>query len=396
MKINFSTTRVPSIDILRAITMILMIFVNDLWSLKNIPVWLEHVEHGVDGMGLADTIFPAFLFIVGLSLPFSIASRRAKGDSDSQLIIHVLIRSIALLVMGVFLVNGETLNPEAMGMRKNIWYSISCACFILIWNRYPVQWSKIISNGLRIAGILVLVVLAYFYKGGEGEAIEKFAPHWWGILGLIGWAYLVSGLITIFSRDNFYVILGGWLFFAILSMVSHAGLLPGFLHFIPDAIRGGTLTGLTLGGVLTSYIFQYFRNKNDTRNLYLSLGGFALVLMLLSIITRPYWGLAKLGATPAWLFVCSAITIITLLIIYFIVEIKGHESWFSFIRPAGTDTLMCYLIPYFAYATTRVLGIHLPEFILVGIVGLIKSMFFALLCVMITGGLQRLGLKLKI
>jgi predicted acyltransferase len=41
--------------------MILMIFVNDLWSLKDIPAWLGHVERGVDGIRLADIVFPAFL-----------------------------------------------------------------------------------------------------------------------------------------------------------------------------------------------------------------------------------------------------------------------------------------------------------------------------------------------
>src|SRR6476659_11180302 len=96
--------RIQSIDILRALTMVLMIFVNDLWSLKNIPGWLEHVAPGVDGIGLADVVFPAFLFIVGLSLPFAIDHRRKKGDTDIQLVAHVLVRTIALLVMGVFLV----------------------------------------------------------------------------------------------------------------------------------------------------------------------------------------------------------------------------------------------------------------------------------------------------
>ena len=104
--------RITSIDILRALTMVLMIFVNDLWSLKNIPTWLGHVERGVDGIGLADVVFPAFLFIVGLSLPFAIDHRRKKGDSEGQLVMHVLARTIALLVMGVFLVNGETINDE--------------------------------------------------------------------------------------------------------------------------------------------------------------------------------------------------------------------------------------------------------------------------------------------
>src|SRR5919106_1343655 len=82
--------RITSIDILRALTMVLMIFVNDLWSLKNIPAWLEHVERGVDGIGLADVVFPAFLFIVGLSIPYAMENRRRKGDTDWGLIKHVL------------------------------------------------------------------------------------------------------------------------------------------------------------------------------------------------------------------------------------------------------------------------------------------------------------------
>ena len=102
--------RVIAIDIVRALTMILMIFVNDLWSLSNIPAWLGHVDRGVDGIGLADVVFPAFLFIVGLSLPYAIDARIKKGDTTGQLVKHVLTRTIALLVMGVFLVNGETDN----------------------------------------------------------------------------------------------------------------------------------------------------------------------------------------------------------------------------------------------------------------------------------------------
>src|SRR5688500_176291 len=93
---DLSVQRVASIDILRALTMILMIFVNDLWSLQNIPAWLGHVERGVDGIGLADIVFPAFLFIVGLSMPFAIDYRRKKGDTDWQLVQHVVIRASAL------------------------------------------------------------------------------------------------------------------------------------------------------------------------------------------------------------------------------------------------------------------------------------------------------------
>jgi len=388
--------RINSIDILRALTMVLMIFVNDLWSLKNIPGWLEHVERGVDGIGLADVVFPAFLFIVGLSLPFAIDNRRKKGDSEAQLVMHVLIRTIALLVMGVFLVNGETINAPAMGMPKYLWYPLSCLSFILIWNVYPKSAKKSLVYVLRVIGIITLIILAIFYRGGDGS--QRFAPHWWGILGLIGWAYLVSGLITVFAKNNFYVIVGAWIFFAVLSMVSHDGLLPHnkIITAIPDAIRGGTLTGLTMGGVLTSLIFQYYRKKKNNVGLTIVLLGFSAVLIVLCVITRPYWKLAKLGATPAWLFLCSAFTILTFLAIYWLADIGRKARWFNIIRPAGTDTLLCYLIPYFMYAIVNVTHFHLPGVLLTDGVGLFKSFLFALLCVLVTGLLNRGGLKLKL
>lgn len=387
---------VTSIDIVRALTMILMIFVNDLWSLKDIPVWLEHVERGVDGIGLADVVFPAFLFIVGLSLPFAVDNRRKKGDSPGQLVKHVLIRTIALLVMGVYLVNGESINAEATGMSRPLWNTICCLCFILIWNTYPKTKNTLLTYVLRGIAIITLIVLAILYRGGPDDSIGNFGPQWWGILGLIGWAYLASGLVTVFAKNNFYIIVAAWIFFAVLSMLYHSGIVPKFLYFIPNAILGGTLAGLTMGGVLTSMIFQYYWKKKDNRLLTIVLVAFATVLIALSIVTRPYWGLAKLGATPAWLFLCSAFTILAFILVYWIADVYQKSSWFNIIKPAGTDTLLCYLIPYFAYALMRFTGLHLPEMLLVGFVGLIKSFLFAILCAVVTGFLIRWGIRLKL
>jgi predicted acyltransferase len=389
--------RVTTIDILRALTMVLMIFVNDLWSLKNIPGWLEHVAPGVDGIGLADVVFPAFLFIVGLSLPFAIENRRKKGDSEGQLVMHVLTRTVALLVMGVFLVNGETINAGAMGIPKFLWYPLCCLSFILIWNVYPKTANKTLVYSAKAAGIITLAILAVIYRGGEnGE--ERFAPHWWGILGLIGWAYLASGLVTIFSKKSIPFVLGAWIFFSVLSMVAKAGLLPDnkLVTAIPDAIRGGTLAALSIGGVLTSLVFQYYRKKQDNKGLTLVLLLFSAVLVALSVITRPYWKLAKLGATPAWLFLCSAFTILAFLAVYWMADVKRRASWFSIFKPAGTNTLLCYLIPYFMYAIFTVTDFQLPDIFITGGIGLLKSFLFALLCVLITGWLTKAGIKLKV
>lgn len=388
--------RVTTIDILRALTMILMVFVNDLWSLTNIPGWLGHVDEGVDGIGLSDIVFPAFLFIVGLSIPYAMENRRKHGDSDWDLTRHVLGRTVALLVMGVFLVNGETINGAATGVPRYVWGPLCCLCFILIWNSYPAKANRALVYGLRGIAIVTLLILAFVYRGGPDDALRTFGPQWWGILGLIGWAYFASGLIAVFARNNFYVILGAWIFFSILSMVYHAGLVPGFLAQMPEPIIGGTLTGLTMGGVLTSMIFRHFRERKDNKNLTLILLAFAGLLIGLSLITRPYWGLAKLGATPAWLFLCSAFTIFGFLAVYWIADVNKKDHWFRIIKPAGTATLLCYLIPHFAYFTNRILGINLPDFMLAGGVGLLKSFLFAMVCVFVTGGLIKIGVRMRI
>jgi heparan-alpha-glucosaminide N-acetyltransferase len=388
--------RVASIDILRALTMVLMIFVNDLWSLNNIPAWLEHVERGVDGIGLADVVFPAFLFIVGMSIPFAIENRQKKGDNNLQLFRHILTRTIALLVMGLFLVNGETINAGGTGISRLLWNTLCCASFILIWNSYPKSANRYLVTSAKGIAIATLLVLAFIYRGGPDENLRYFGPQWWGILGMIGWAYLVCASLAAFSKNNLWVILGGWVFFGALSMASKAGYVPEFLSFIPGPILGGTITGFTMGGVLTSLIFRHYRQTGDNKTMTLVFLGFTVVLIALYALTRPHWGLAKLGATPAWLFLCSALTLLTFVAIYWLADVWKKSNWFDFIKPAGTDTLLTYLIPYLAYATMRFLGLHIPAFALTGAAGLLKSFLFALLCVVITGILNRNGVRLKL
>jgi len=395
-KTSDMVTRVGAIDLLRALTMVLMIFVNDLWSLKDIPAWLEHVESGVDGMGLADAVFPAFLFIVGMSLPFAIDNRRAKGDSSLQLAGHIVSRSIALLVMGVFLVNGETINASATGMVAIAWDAICCAAFILIWNAYPKTMPSWRQKSLKTLGIAILLVLAFVYRGGADDQLVRFAPQWWGILGLIGWAYLVSAFVTLFARSRLFVLAVAWAAFSLLSMIYAAGLVPGILHVIPEPVIGGTLTALTLGGVVTGRLFQILKGKDDKWRMTALFVLIAAILIGLSLCTRPFWGLSKLDATPAWLFLCSAFTLIAFTALYWLNDIAGQGHWFRPVKPAGTDTLLCYLMPYFLYALISLAHLEWPEPLLTGGVGLIKSLLFALICVWIAGGLRRIGIRLKL
>lgn len=393
-----TSLRIASIDILRAITMVLMIFVNDLWSLQDIPVWLEHVSIDVDGMGLADTIFPAFLFIVGMSIPFAIANRRKKGDSNIQLILHIGSRTLALLMMGLFLVNGENINAVATGMPRAGWYTLCCLSFILIWNAYPKTAYPWFARILQGIGVAILLTLAIVYRGGESENLTPFSVYWWGILGIIGWSYLGSSLITAFSGEKYYVLIAAWILFSILSMLSSAGMIPtdSVLRIIPGPIIGGTFIAFTMGGVLTTLIFQHFRKQNSLKQMMLMLLLISIGLIALGIYTRSFWGISKLRATPAWLFICSAFTILAFIAIYWLTDVRKKAHWFNFIKPAGTDTLLCYLIPYFAYAGVSFLSISWPQAMLTGSIGLAKSFIFALLCVWVAGWLSKNGIRLKL
>src|SRR5690349_15772306 len=107
---QLSSQRILSIDALRGITILVMIFVNELAGVSAIPAWMKHMPADADAMTFVDVVFPAFLFIVGMSISFAIANRKAKGDNALQLQGHIIFRTIGSLVLGVFIVNAESAN----------------------------------------------------------------------------------------------------------------------------------------------------------------------------------------------------------------------------------------------------------------------------------------------
>ena len=82
-------SRIVSVDALRGFVMFMMIFVNDLAGAgRVVPDWMVHFSdrhHGGSGMTFVDLVFPAFLFLVGMSIPMALGARLAKRHSILQL-----------------------------------------------------------------------------------------------------------------------------------------------------------------------------------------------------------------------------------------------------------------------------------------------------------------------
>jgi predicted acyltransferase len=96
--------RLICLDIFRGLAVAGMILVDNPGSDEKVYWPIAHAEW--NGWTLADFIFPSFLFLVGVSLVFSFAKRREKGDSRRQILLHVFIRSLLLIAIGL-LVNAS-------------------------------------------------------------------------------------------------------------------------------------------------------------------------------------------------------------------------------------------------------------------------------------------------
>ena len=384
------TARIATIDVFRAITMFLMLFVNDIPGVKQIPHWLLHAKVDEDMLGFSDIIFPCFLFVMGMSVPFAILKREEKGESLLGTSKHIFERTLALVVMGLFTVNLGSYDGAATGLPYS-WYVILLVMSIfLIWNLYPKADGvrKHLYQGMKIVGILLMVGLFCIYEGKNGAV---FAPKWWGILGLIGWTYLVTTIVFLIVRTRLLCMTLAWALFLVLTILSHNGMLD--LSSLPSDM---THHALGVSGAFASVLLIHWGDRERPFKFIGTMVGLGALMMGLFFISHPYWIISKIQATPTWLFVCNAISFFMVGFLYFLTDVKGKANWFSIIKPAGTVTLTCYIIPYFLYAVQRLLGCQYPDFLCVGVPGLCRSLLFSLVVVWMAGVLMKIHVRLKI
>ena len=386
--------RVASIDIIRALTMLTMLFVNDFAGMSGLPHWLHHAGMNEDMLGFSDLVFPAFLFCVGLSIPFAIEARYRKGDQPLQVIGHILGRTLALVVMGVFAMNMRGVEG---GLSHAVFSLLAVAGFFLVWNVYPKRPNGRLpwwATALRLAGVLLLAWLV-LYKDLHGM---PFRTGWWGILGLIGWAYLPCALAFVFLKGDFKKMTGFWILTLVLCVLNTVPAIPRewsfrwlFLSFWPG---GWTHPAICASGLFTSMLL--IRLGDKPRKLAISYGVLALAMFVLGLICHKVWIISKIQATPTWLFFCVAISVACFAVIWWIADLRGKTRWARPVSPAGTATLTCYMIPSIWYAVQQLLGAHWPPALTAGVPGLIKAFVFSLIIIGLTWCFTKIHIKLKV
>jgi heparan-alpha-glucosaminide N-acetyltransferase len=391
-----TSTRVVSIDIFRGITMAVMIFVNDLDSVHGLSRWTYHMPARVDAMTYVDTVFPAFLFIVGMALPLAVKQRLKRNASVASLWMHIVLRSIALLVLGLILANAEHGDRARMHIAPDLWALLGLLGAILLWNVYSGLSSRMVLF-LRSAGAaLIILMFAIFRRSTPaGERWINFSyPE---ILGLIGLTYFAVCLLYIPTR-RWRVAPVLWL---IALVAYNVACVARWLPFarLPMYIwpfGNGAMPTLVMAGVVTSFIFVgEHRWTTPWQKIQLGLL-MSLVCFIVGWLLTPF-GISKIRATPTWSLWSVAASCALFTALYWICDVRKLTRWAWLVRPAGSNTLLTYLVPDIYYFLAGLMGF---EYVLghfnAGWPGIIRAVAFTIAMLLVAMGLTKARLRMQL
>jgi predicted acyltransferase len=180
-----------------------------------------------------------------------------------------------------------------------------------------------------------------------------------------------------------------------MNVASKAGLID-FIRDIPTILwpfRNGSLASITMAGLLMSQIFIKGNLATGLSQKYLSGSLYALILFAAGWLLMPY-GLAKIGSTPSYTLYSSAICIVIFMIMYWIVDIRGFSQWAAFLKPAGSNPLLTYILPDIYYA---ILGLsHGNFFGDEGLTGVLRAIIFSLFILAVSAVMTRFKIRLQL
>ena len=329
--------RLASIDAYRGLVMLLMMAGmlqfgavaantggNRFWAF--LAYHQSHVEWV--GCSLHDLIQPSFSFLVGVALPFSLASRRRRGQSVWRMTLHALWRATVLVLLGIFL--RSVGHPQTYFTFEDTLTQIGLGYgFLFLLGLRPArdQW---IALGLVLVGYWAAFALWPLPAADFDYAKVRVSADWLarhGLSGLAGhwnknsnlaWA-MDTWLLNIFPRQTRFVCNSGG--YATLS-------------FVPTL--GTMILGLLAGGVLRS------ERTTARKVLWLAVAG----VVSLGV----GWLLGQLGVcpvvkriwTPSWVIFSGGWCFLLLAAFYAVMDIGQCRAWAFPLTVIGMNSIAAY------------------------------------------------------
>jgi heparan-alpha-glucosaminide N-acetyltransferase len=368
--------RETAIDLLRGLTVAVMILVNEWAGVAGLPGWLKHAPGDADAMTVVDMVFPAFLFIVGLSLPLALQARLEQAGRHGALR-TAAERTAALVVTGLFMVNAEM---APAGFNASGWLLAAFGGVFLAWG--SVSGGPALPWPVRLAGLVLLGALAVVYPGGMGL-------HWWGILGLIGWAYGLVALLFLQTPQNSRLI-------AVLAALP---LCVAWYALAAPHIGGGahaTHALLVLSGMGAARLLHdpQHRLAPDRATRVALLAAFTMLAVGFSL--RGAYPLSKIQATPSWGLVCAGATLLLYLFVRPLARTALGRGALQLLGDAARHPLLAYLLPFVIGALMALAGWQWPVALGAGWPGLLRGIVMLAVVLLLLRLLLRLGLRLKL
>jgi predicted acyltransferase len=194
-------------------------------------------------------------------------------------------------------------------------------------------------------------------------------------------------------KGNFGAITAILGIFLLINILTHAGL----LHFSIPLINDASSASLIMAGAVVSSLYTLLDKKKKLGSLWTIFIGLGVLAIVAAFILRPHTGgISKIRATPPWVLICTGISILMFTAMIWLVDVKGKMNWFKLIRPAGTSTLTCYLIPYLLYSLMLLAGLKYPPALSEGMGGLLRSIAISFLVIILVGWMEKKRIRLKI
>lgn len=255
-----------------------------------------------------DLIFPLFLFMAGVSTPFSIGSRLEKGDDRLAITRKVITRGLLLALLGVIYNNGLFMKA-------------------LEDTRFPSVLGRI-----GLAGMFAQLIYIYFNQRAQYIWYVGLLLGYWALMMLVPVPGCGAGVLTMECNLASYIdrqLVPGHLYKTIHDP-------EGLFSTIPAIANA--LLGIFAGNILRNH--QAHKSQQQKTLQLLAAGA---ILFVLGWIWDLVFPVNKNLWTSSFSLVTGGLSLILLSIFYWIIDVKGFKGWTFFFMVIGMNSILIYL-----------------------------------------------------